>query len=85
MEKAISIKLNPKVTLYIICDCWEFDFEPIKKFCEKNKVIVQGIINASQTRAIWNYYNRKYDNMKLGIYIPIDIRRLKNTKNKIKN
>ena len=86
-KKANSFKLNPEIKLpsYAICDNWEFSYEPIKKFCEKFKVTVQGIISASQARAIWNYHNGKYDNMMLGIYTPIDIRRLKYTKEKIKN
>jgi len=86
-KKAIYIKLNPEVALpsYSICDSWEIEFEPFKKFCEKYKVTIQGIVSASQVRAIWNYHEGKYDNMELGIYTPIDIRRLKYTKEKIKN
>ena len=85
--KAINIKLNPEVALpsYAICDNWEFDYEPYKIFCEKYKVTIQGILSASQTRAIWNYHEGKYDNMEFGVYTPIDIRRLKFTKEKIKN
>ena len=84
--KAINIKLNPDVSLpsYAVCDNWELDYEPYKKFCAKYKVTLQGIISASQSRAFWNYHKGKYDNMELGIYIPIDIRRLKYTKEKIK-
>ena len=84
--KAINIKLNPEVPLpsYSICDNWEFDYIPFKKFCEKFKVTLQGIISASQSRAFWNYHKGKYDQMELGIYTPIDIRRLKYTKEKIK-
>lgn len=86
-KKAILIKLNPEVKLpsYAICDQWEFEFSPFKKFCEKYKVTIQGIISASQSRAIWNYHNGKYDDMELGIYTPIDIRKLKYTKEEIKN
>jgi len=84
--KAINIKLNPEVALpsYAVCDNWELDYEPFKKFCEKYKVTLQGLISTSQSRAFWNYHKGKYDNMELGIYIPIDIRRLKYTKEKIK-
>ena len=47
--KAINIKLNPEVPLpsHFICDHWELDYIPFKKFCEKFKVTLQGIINAS--------------------------------------
>ena len=85
--KAIYNKLNPEVSLpsHSICDSWELEYEPFIKFCEKFKVTLQGIVSASQVRAIWNYHNGKYDNMELGIYTPIDIRRLKYTKEKIKN
>ena len=84
--KAINIKLNPGVALpsHAICDHWELDYEPYQKFCLKYKVTIQGIISASQVRAIWNYHKGKYDNMEFGVYIPIDIRRLKYTKEKIK-
>ena len=86
-KKAIYIKLNPEVALpsYSICDSWELEFEPFKKFCEKYKVTIQGIVSASMTRAIWNYHEGKYDDMEFGVYTPIDIRRLKYTKEKIKN
>ena len=50
----------------------------------KNKVTIQGIISASQARAIWKYHKGKYDDMELGIYTPVDIRQLKYTKEKIK-
>ena len=69
---------------YSVCDHWELDFSPFKKFCEKFKVTLQGIISVSQVRAIWNYHQGKYDNMELGVYTPIDIRKLKYTKEKIK-
>ena len=61
-NKQKPIKLNPEVELpsYAICDNWEFDYEPFKKFCEKNKVTMQGIISASQARAIWNYHKGIY-------------------------
>ena len=41
--KAINIKLNPEVALpsYAVCDNWELDYEPFKKFCEKYKVTLQ--------------------------------------------
>ena len=86
-KRAIPFKLNPDVNLpsHSICDSWEFEYEPFKKFCEKNKFTIQGIISAAYSRAIWNYHNGKYDNMELGIYTPVDIRRLKYTKEKIKN
>ena len=85
-EKAVNIKLNPEVSLpsYSVCDHWKLDFSPFKKFCEKFKVTLQGIISVSQVRAIWNYHQGKYDNMELGVYTPIDIRKLKYTKEKIK-
>ena len=85
-NKQKPIKLNPEVELpsYAICDNWEFDYEPFKKFCEKNKVTMQGIISASQARAIWNYHKGKYDDMELAVYTPVDIRQLKYTKEKIK-
>ena len=40
-NKAIYIKLNPEVNLpsYAICDSWEFEYEPFKKFCEKIRLL----------------------------------------------
>jgi len=86
-KRAIPFKLNPDVELpsYSICDSWEFEYESFKKFCDKYKVTIQGIISASQARAIWKYHDGKYDDKEFGIYTPIDIRRLKYTKEKIKN
>ena len=68
----------------MLSESWEFDYEPFKKFCKKNKVTMQGIISSSQVRAIWKYHKGKYDDMELGIYTPVDIRQLKYTKEKIK-
>ena len=86
-KKAILFKLNPPIELpsYSICDYWEFEYEPIEKFCKKYNFTIQGILNASQSRAYWNYHNGKLDNMEFGIYIPIDTRRLKYSTKEYKN
>ena len=86
-KKAILFKLNPPIELpsYSICDYWEFEYEPIEKFCKKYNFTIQGILNATQTRAYWNYHNGKLDNMEFGIYIPIDTRRLKYSTKEYKN
>ena len=85
-KKAVALKLNPEVKLpsYSICDNWELDFEPFHKFCKKYNVTLQGIISASFSRAIWHYHKGKKDDIEIGIYTPIDIRKLKYTKEKIK-
>ena len=82
----MTLKLNPEVKLpsYSICDNWELDYEPLKNFCKKYNVTLQGIICASFSRSIWHYHKGKYDNIEIGIYTPIDIRKLKYTKEKIK-
>ena len=85
-KRAEVFKLNPEVKLpsYSVCDNWELDYEPFKKFCIKYNFTLQGIISAAYTRAIWNYHKGKLDNMEIGVYTPIDIRKLKYTKEKIK-
>ena len=78
--------LNPKVELpsYAVNDHWEIEYEPIKQFCMKHQVTLQGILSAMQTRAMWKYHEGKIDNMELGVDVPIDSRQLKCATDKYK-
>ena len=85
-NRLIKIKLNPPVELpsHVVNDKWEFEYPPVKAFCEKHHVTLQGIVSAAQARAIWKYHNGELDSMELGVFTPVDSRRLKYTCSKHK-
>ena len=73
----------PKLPSYSINIQWDFEYEPISKFCRKYNVTCQSILMAIYENTLLNY-NLLDSNCILGCYTPVNTRKSKYATDKYK-
>ncbi|ORX79183.1 hypothetical protein BCR32DRAFT_294584 [Anaeromyces robustus] len=69
-------KLNPPLEMpsHVINPQWDVPYPPLSKFCKKHGFGIQAILMAIQNEAMRELYKGEYDDVPIGIQIPIDTR-----------